>query len=411
MRTVIAVHDKCHEFVTLGRSLIFCQYNEIMNRITDKLIIFLCCVPALLLTSFVGTYVVAFLLSIAVASLYEIISSRWRFIVLLLFLAFAVFIPAFVVFLPLIVYDLFREKQVLFRAIGAIPLIIAFSSEPLVIGAYSTLLVVVAAMLSLRTTRMELERSEHLLLRDTLREMSLTLESKNRELQTAQDYEVRLATLNERARIAREIHDNVGHLLTRAIMQTEALQVVHAEDERVRRDFSDVGTTLHEAMNTVRASVHDLYDDALDVHMQAEYALAGCGITETRLIYEADDLPAAIGYCFMAIIHEALSNAARHSDATMVEVNIKEYPGLFQLVVQDNGSSQPVINAGMGLRTMEDRVRVLGGVFRTEYRQGFRVFVSAPRKIEASTNGERSKRREAAPADRMARMADTKEEL
>jgi signal transduction histidine kinase len=354
-----------------------------MNRIIDKLIIFLCCVSALLLTSFTSAHVVAFLMSIAFASLYEIIGGRLRLIAPLLFLALVVCIPAFVVFLPVIIYDLFREKQLFFRVIGFVPLVVAFPFEPLVIGGYSALLAVAAGVLSARTTRIERERIEHLSLRDALREMSLTLESKNRELQTAQDYEVHLATLNERGRIAREIHDNVGHLLTRAIMQTEALQVVHADNECVRRDFAEVGATLHEAMNTVRTSVHDLYDDALDVRMQAENALAGCGIPQVRLVYEADDLPAAIGYCFMAIIHEALSNTVRHSDASAVEVDVKEYPGLFQLVIQDNGSRQPsTVDAGMGLQTMEDRVRTLGGVFRTEYRQGFRVFVSVPRMAE-----------------------------
>jgi len=370
----------------LGFVFVFCPYNETMNRIIDKLIIFLCCVPALFLTSFTSAHVVAFLMSIAFASLYEIIGSRLRLVAPLLFLVLVVCIPAFVVFLPVIIYDLFREEQMFFRVIGFVPLVVAFSSESLVIGGYSALLAVVAGVLSLRTTRMELECRDHLSLRDTLREMSLTLESKNRELQTAQDYEVHLATLNERGRIAREIHDNVGHLLTRAIMQTEALQVVHADNECVRRDFAEVGATLHEAMSTVRTSVHDLYDDALDVRLQAENALAGCGIPQVRLVYEADDLPAATGYCFMAIIHEALSNTARHSDATAVEVNVKEYPGLFQLIVQDNGSRQPAtVDAGMGLQTMEDRVRTLNGVFRTEYRQGFRVFVSVPRKAENTT--------------------------
>jgi signal transduction histidine kinase len=356
-----------------------------MNRIIDKSIIILCCMPVLLLVSFTSVYVVAFLMAIVVASLYELIPGNLRVPISCVYVVCALFVPAFIVFLPVVVYDCLRGEQKPVRFLWVIPLIISFSFEPLAVFGYICLLATAACALSVRTSRIERERVEHLALRDGLREMSLSLESKNHELRAAQDYEVRLATLNERSRIAREIHDNVGHLLTRAIMQVEASQVVYATNEPVCDSFAEVGTTLHEAMDTVRSSVHELYDDALDVRMQIEGALAGCGIAQTCLVYDANELPPAVGYCFMAIVREALSNTARHSDATLVKVDIHEHPGLFQLIVQDNGSFKPVItNGGIGLQTMEDRARTLGGVVRVEYRNGFRVFVSIPRKLVGS---------------------------
>jgi signal transduction histidine kinase len=358
------------------------QYNGCMNEILDKAIVFLCCLPALLLVSFSGGQVVAFLLAVAVASLYEVVPAKAKPLLLVAYLAIAVFVPALCLFLPVVVYDCFRmeKARIVFRLAGVLPLLGVVSSAPSVSLLYIVVLALGAALLSLRTLRQKDERIAYRALRDELREMSLALESKNRDLQEAQDYEVRLATLNERGRIAREIHDNVGHLLTRAIMQVEALQVVHAEVPGVRADFEEVGVTLHEAMDTVRASVHDLHDESLDVRAQVETALASCGITHTRLSYEVDDLPAAVGYCFLAIVREALSNTVRHSDAHAIEVDIRAYPGLFRLVVQDDGSATEITDgSGMGLQAMEDRVRALDGVFRTEYRHGFRVFVSVPR--------------------------------
>ena len=85
-----------------------------------------------------------------------------------------------------------------------------------------------------------------------------------------------MATLGERTRIAREIHDNVGHLLTRAIMQAQAGRAVAeaTDDEVAARGFTTLGETLDDAMTMVRRSVHDLEDDGTDFAAQIEAAVA-----------------------------------------------------------------------------------------------------------------------------------------
>lgn len=79
-----------------------------------------------------------------------------------------------------------------------------------------------------------------------------------------QDYEIHLATLQERNRIAREIHDNVGHMLSRAILQMGALQTIHRE-EPLHGQLMQINDTLGEAMNSIRESVHDLHNESLDL--------------------------------------------------------------------------------------------------------------------------------------------------
>ena len=106
--------------------------------------------------------------------------------------------------------------------------------------------VVVGGWLGLRVGASELRRRDALRTRDDLAAARLALAEKNRELLDAQDYEVRLATLSERARIARDIHDNVGHLLTRAVVQAEAYRVVHV-GEPAEKDLAAVALTVREA--------------------------------------------------------------------------------------------------------------------------------------------------------------------
>ena len=306
--------------------------------------------------------------------------------------------PAFTVFLPLAVYDLARDDHPVVRASWLLPALAAFLRLPLPLFAIMLLACAVSVLLSYRTFRAQTEQAAYRRLRDSVQETSLALEEKNRGLREKQDLEVRLATLAERGRIAREIHDNVGHLLTRSIMQVEALQVVHRDDGQVRAELAQVGDTLHEAMNTVRASVHDLHDDAFDLETQIGEAAAACTKLSVDVDYRAADVPADVGYCFIAIVREALSNAARHGNASRVSVSVAAYPAFYRLSVHDNGTLPPPSSVlgrspadagaakagsrGIGLATMADRARALGGMLRVDYDRGFKVFVTVPRREE-----------------------------
>ena len=294
----------------------------------------------------------------------------------------ALLLPAWAAFLPLVAYECAEDDFAFAHALWVVPLFVSLRMWDTIPWLAVLLFCVVAAVLAWRTSSY-LEQREHFRkLRDETREASLELEDRNRGLEEARDLTAQVATLAERGRIARDIHDNVGHLLTRAIMQVEALKVVHAGEPQVAGEFDSVAGTLNEAMETVRASVHDLHDEASNPEGLMRSALDGCGVKETSLDFAAEGMPAEVGRCFVAIVREAATNTMRHSDATRIEVQVREYPGLFQLAVQDNGSggttSSPV-GAGMGLQAMDDRVRALGGTLRTEYRDGFRVFASIPR--------------------------------
>ena len=93
-------------------------------------------------------------------------------------------------------------------------------------------------------------------MRDTDTELKLVMEQRNRELLEKQDNEIYLATLRERNRIAREIHDNVGHMLSRSILQVGALATI-CKEETIRQQLAGINDTLNQAMNSIRESVHD----------------------------------------------------------------------------------------------------------------------------------------------------------
>ena len=340
----------------------------------------------LLFAPITGETVVALLCAVVVVCCFDLCARPAARLAVAAYMAAALVMPSFLLFLPLVAYVLLDEGHAIVRFSWIVPLAFSLRFGDCFLTAAVTLLCAAAAVMAWRTSRMACERARYRRLRDDQQEASLALAQKNRDLLAAQDYEVRLATLTERGRIAREIHDNVGHLLTRSIMQVEALQVVHADDEQVRDELEAVGETLHEAMGTVRASVHDLHDDAFDLRAQLQRAIAACGLPDVRLTFDARDVPLPVAYGLLSVVREALSNVAKHSDATRVDVSVIEYPALYQLVVQDNGTTAAgsgdasASSRGIGLHTMEERIGALGGRLRAEHRKGFRVFASIPKK-------------------------------
>ena len=78
----------------------------------------------------------------------------------------------------------------------------------------------------------------------------------------------------ERGRIARDIHDNVGHLLTRGVLQADAALALHGEDEAYARELERIKTTMQEALTSVRSSVHALHDESLDLNAQIDDVLS-----------------------------------------------------------------------------------------------------------------------------------------
>ena len=374
-----------------------------MNRLFDKSIVLACCIAAALGLAVDACLVAAFCLGVAVASLTEIAQGerarRAGEAASYAYIMVTVFVPPFVPFAPIALYDIARyvRREHVWVALGAGAIFVCALVAYAHAGALPTrallltaILSVAATLLSLRTAQLEREQERMRRTRDELQERALALEARNRDLADRQDYEVELATLAERARIAREIHDNVGHQLTRASLQTEALRVVHANEPGVAADFADVKRTVDEALQLVRSSVHALNDNAANLSVQLERIVEGArsdGGPQIELEVLAEHAPANVANCFAAVLREALSNAIRHACAQTVTVRCMEHPSFYQLIVTDDGTGGVQASSrgtaeGMGLGSMRERVEALGGTFTAGPRAGaggWRVFATVPK--------------------------------
>jgi signal transduction histidine kinase len=189
-----------------------------------------------------------------------------------------------------------------------------------------------------------------------------------------------LATLNERNRIARDIHDNVGHMLSRSILQVGALLAVNG-DENTKTGLNSIKETLSEAMDSIRNSVHNLHEESIDLNMELQKIIDNFTFCPVNFEYSIENaIDRNIKYSFISIIKEALANVIKHSNATLISITIREHPAIYQLIVKDNGNKPTSkIGNGIGLKNIEDRVTSLNGNVNISSSSGFKIFISIPK--------------------------------
>lgn len=223
-------------------------------------------------------------------------------------------------------------------------------------------------------------------MRDASMEHDMLMEQMNHQLIEKQNAQIYNATLKERNRIAREIHDNVGHMITRSILQVGAIGVINT-DEKLKEPIADLKSTLDTAMDSMRKSVHDLYDESVDLRQ----ALAKLKPTDSAFAFSLeydceDDVQRDVKYAFIAIAKEAVNNAVKHSNGDEIRIIVREHPAFYQLEIMDNGTSvderslSGETGDGIGIKNIKERVAAIGGTMRIKADDGFRIFVTLMKK-------------------------------
>lgn len=200
-----------------------------------------------------------------------------------------------------------------------------------------------------------------------------------------------LATTQERNRLAREIHDNLGHYLTVINVQLEAARTILASDPNRAFDaLSKAQSLTQEGLSEVRRSVAALRASPLENQSLPEAVSAlvdeccAAGITtELTVTGPPHSLAAQIKLALYRAAQEGLTNVRKHAQASRANL-ILDYSDAarVRLVVQDNGVGQTAAGAkgGFGLLGLRERVQLLGGQVQTETRpgEGFTLSVEIP---------------------------------
>lgn len=287
------------------------------------------------------------------------------------------FVPAALTAIALPAYEALRTRDYIPLGLYATTFFaIAVNEQGNILA--TVLLTTAAVYLCITKEKTEKYKELYRQTRDSSVELNNLLKRRNAELYENQENQVRVATLHERNRIAREIHDNVGHMLSRSLLQVGALIAVEKTkpESTTLSSLENLRETLDLAMNSIRSSVHDLRDESLDLRQMLTETLKPMREKyKITLDYAVEELPPQVKICFISIIKEAVSNIVRHSDADAFTVILREHPALFQLIIRDNGTPCR-FSEGMGISGMRDRAEGIGGILRVSSDKGFSVFVS-----------------------------------
>ncbi len=197
-----------------------------------------------------------------------------------------------------------------------------------------------------------------------------------------------LATMQERNRLAREIHDTLGHYLTALSVQLEAARaLLGKQPAAVEPIIVKAQTLARDGLSEVRRSVAALratpienkpLPDALR-ELVAEAQASGLDVAY-RVEGNASAVSAAIEMTLYRAVQEGLTNIRKHANATHAEVWLTYQPDQVLLRVQDNGSQPSKANdAGFGLIGLRERAQLLRGQVKTSWQNGFMLEVSVPR--------------------------------
>lgn len=302
------------------------------------------------------------------------------------FILCCVWLPYMVLVLPVILYFGCRYPwpRILLCIWSCLPLLQLMMEGRYFLFIWTCILCLLAAVLSIRQQRITQMSNVIVSMRDDGEEFRLAIRRKNKELLERQNDEIYMATLRERNRIAREIHDNVGHLLSRSILQVGALLAVNKE-QTVDSMLMGVKDTLDDAMTNIRSSVHDLHDESVDLKKALLDTIRCLEDFEVDFSYDlANDIDREMKYMFISIVKECANNIVKHSDGRHVYIKLAEHPGFYQMVVRDdgNGCEPERLSAshGIGLENIRQRIEQVHGVVKFQCEDGFQVFISVRKK-------------------------------
>lgn len=197
-------------------------------------------------------------------------------------------------------------------------------------------------------------------------------------LRLAQGEVERLATLAERERIARDLHDLLGHTLSVITLKSElAAKLIDSQPDRARHEIREIETTSREALAQVRGAVSGYQFAHLGAELsRAKVALGTAGIELDVATGPFDLAPDAENATALAL-REAVTNVLRHSRADRCRIQYQQVDGRFRLVVEDNGRGGD-FKEGSGLAGMRQRIEGLDGELLVSGANGARIEILVP---------------------------------
>jgi len=201
----------------------------------------------------------------------------------------------------------------------------------------------------------------------------------NRRLLRAQEEIEHLAKVAERERIARDLHDVLGHTLSVIALKSElASKLLDRDPQRAGNEIREVEQISRQALSDVRDAIRGYRAKGLAAELsQAKTTLETAGVVVQCDAAGSLQLPAVQESVLALAVREAVTNVVRHAHASTCRVRLEQQNGSCRLEIQDDGRGSSGLE-GNGLRGMRERVEMLGGTLVRETGSGTRLTITIP---------------------------------
>jgi two-component system sensor histidine kinase DesK len=198
------------------------------------------------------------------------------------------------------------------------------------------------------------------------------------KLELAHEEIEQLAKLAERERIARDLHDVLGHTLSVIVLKSElAGRLFERDPQRARVEIGEVEQVSRKALSEVREAIRGYRSEGLIAEIErAHRTLDAAGVTLTCESKPPSLAPAEETVLSLAV-REAVTNIVRHAQASQCRMRFLTENGHHSLTVEDDGRGN-IRQEGNGLRGMRERIEGLGGHFSIDGKQGTRLNIDLP---------------------------------
>ena len=196
-------------------------------------------------------------------------------------------------------------------------------------------------------------------------------------LERSREQVVSIAKVAERERIARDLHDLLGHTLSVIVLKSElASRLADKDPTRAVSEIRDVERIARDALSEVRSAVRGMRQATLEVELQNVRFACDAADLQLESYLEPLILPGATEQTLAFALREAVTNVIRHANASVVTVSLERTAQTVRLEVTDNGTG--AICDGNGLRGMRERLELSGGTLEVSAK---RLIASVPLEV------------------------------
>jgi two-component system sensor histidine kinase DesK len=182
----------------------------------------------------------------------------------------------------------------------------------------------------------------------------------------------------ERERIARDLHDILGHTLSVIILKSElAARVIDADSKAAKAQIEDVERISRDALREVREAIAGYRHGDLQTELERARSTLDTAGLEVEQHCEAIEVPSAHERVLALVLREAVTNIVRHARAKRCTISLRQREHNYVFEVRDDGAGG-ALEPGMGMRGIRERIAELGGTVSWRSDQGTRLLIEVP---------------------------------